>query len=196
MNPNHLKAALIVSILLSWIVIGLNLYSIWAAGPSGSGPDAFAGLNTTEVVVGGEDGSGGNKGNIVEQLFSDEAVERVSPCDHIKEGQILVTETGVNIDMKDAEWATFTDTNSMDPVIDAGANAIEFVPSSEKDICVGDIVSYTSDYASGTIIHRIVETGYDSDGWYAIFKGDNLAYRDPEKVRFSQIKRVVVAIIY
>jgi hypothetical protein len=193
MKTDALKAVLIASIVLSWLVIGLNLYSIAIDG-SGSGLDVFSGLNTTEIVVGG--GGEDNKDNLVEQLFSDEAVERVSPCDHIKERQILVTEKGVNIDLDGAEWATFTDTNSMDPVIDAGANAIEFVPSSEADICVGDIVSYDSDYAEGTIIHRVVETGYDSDGWYATFKGDNLAYRDPEKVRFSQIKRVVVAIIY
>jgi len=197
MKTDALKAVLIASIILSWIVIGLNLYSIATAGPdgqNGNGPDAFASLNATEIVVGGN--SEENKVNILEQLFSDQAVERASPCDHIKERQILVTEEGVNIDMTGAEWATFTDTNSMDPVIDSGANAIEFVPGSEKDICVGDIASYDSDYADGTIIHRVVETGYDSDGWYALFKGDNLAYRDPEKVRFSQIRRVVVAIIY
>jgi len=140
---------------------------------------------------------GGSKGSIVEQLLSDKAPERASPCDHVKEKQILVTDNGVNIDMKGAEWATFTDTNSMDPVIDAGANTIEFVPSSENDICVGDIASYVpSTDKSVVIIHRVVEEGNDSDGWYAIFKGDNLPYNDPGKVRFSQIKRVVVGIIY
>jgi uncharacterized protein (UPF0248 family) len=49
---------------------------------------------------------------------------------------------------------------------------------------------------SGTIIHRVVKIGQDSEGWYAILKGDNLSQEDPEKVRFDQVQRVVVAIIY
>lgn len=193
MKTEVLKAVLIVSIIMSWLVIGLNLYSMLIEESPAPGQDAFTGLNTTEIVVGGE---AEDKSTIVERLFSEEAVERISPCDHIKERQIFVTDNEVRIDIKNAEWATFTDTNSMDPVIDAGANAIEFVPESEEDICVGDIVSYESSYADGTIIHRVVEPGYDSEGWYALFKGDNLAYRDPEKVRFSQIRRVVIGIIY
>jgi Fe-S-cluster formation regulator IscX/YfhJ len=42
----------------------------------------------------------------------------------------------------------------------------------------------------------VIETGEDSNGWYAIFKGDNNPIRDPSKVRFSQIRRIVVAVIY
>lgn len=189
MRQAAIKAVLIASIILCWMVIGLNLYSMATEGSADSG--VFGGFNTTEIVVGGD-----GKGSIVEQLLSDKAAERLSPCDHVKEMQILVTDEGVNIDLEGAEWATFTDTNSMDPVIDAGANAIEFVPESEAEICVGDIASYVPSSEDGTIIHRVVETGYDSEGWYAIFKGDNLGYRDPEKVRFSQIRRVVVAIVY
>lgn len=84
----------------------------------------------------------------------------------------------------------------MDPVIDIGANAIQIVPDSEEMISPGDIISYTTRLAEGTIIHRVVETGYDEAGWYAITKGDNLRSPDPEKVRFSHIKRVLVAVIY
>ncbi len=189
MKTNTIRAVLIASIVLCWLVIALNLYSMAEAELGSSG--TYAGSGTSEIVVGGD-----GKVSIVEQLLSDKAVERLSPCDHIREGQILVTDNGVLIDLKGAEWATFTDTNSMDPIIDAGANAIEFVPDSEDEICIGDIASYVPSGGDGAIIHRVVETGYDSDGWYAIFKGDNLPYRDPERVRFTQIQRVVVAIIY
>jgi hypothetical protein len=129
-------------------------------------------------------------------IFSTMPEERASPYDWIKESQIHVYNDKIVIELGDAEWATFTDTNSMDPVFDAGTNAIEVVPTSTKDIHIGDIVSYESEYASGTIIHRVVEIDNDSDGWYCRLKGDNIDQTDPGKVRFNQIKRVVVALIY
>ena len=62
-------------------------------------------------------------------------------------------------------------------------------------IKIGDIVSYS--YVDGTtIIHRVAQIGNDENGWYAVAKGDNSSFADPDKVRFSQIKRVVVAIVY
>ena len=84
----------------------------------------------------------------------------------------------------------------MDPVFDYGSNAIEIKPQSPEQIHVGDIVSYNSKYASGSIIHRVIEINQDEDGWYCLMKGDNNPYRDPEKVRFEQVQRLVVAIIY
>ena len=122
--------------------------------------------------------------------------DRPSPHDWVKEDQIFVYNDRVVIDMQDVQWASFTDTNSMDPVFDAGSNALEIVPESSEDIHVGDIVSYKSELVDGTIIHRVIHTGEDEDGWYARMQGDNLDREDPEKVRFDQIQRVVVAIIY
>lgn len=119
-----------------------------------------------------------------------------SPSDWIKENQIGVYSNQVILDVKDPQWATFTDTHSMEPVISARANAIEIVPQSPDAINTGDIVSYVSNYADGIIIHRVIEKDYDSDGVYFILKGDNNPTPDPGKIRFSQIKRVVVAIIY
>ena len=128
-------------------------------------------------------------------LFQD-GVEKESPGDWIKEDQIKVYDNKIIIDLKDAEWASFTDTNSMDPVLDETANAIEIIPKSADDIKVGDIISYKSDYADGTIIHRVIKIGNDEEGWYCIVKGDNNQSPDPGKIRFNQIKRVLVAIIY
>ena len=134
--------------------------------------------------------------NIVARIIGTENEELPSPYDWITEDKIGVYRDRVTIDIQNAEWARFTDTNSMDPVIDNGANAIEIRPKSEADIHIGDIVSYKSRYSDGIIIHRVIETGYDKDGWYAMFKGDNNDNVDPGKVRFSQIQRIVVAIIY
>jgi hypothetical protein len=135
--------------------------------------------------------------NPITSLFSsDEPSEKVSPSDRIKENQIHVYNNRVVIDIKNPEWASFTDTNSMDPVFDYGSNAIEIVPQSSDEIEAGDIVSYSSKYASGIIIHRVIKIGTDEQGWYAILKGDNNEQPDPGRVRFSQIRRVLVAIIY
>ena len=122
--------------------------------------------------------------------------DRDSPVDRIKESQIHVYDDVVVIEIDNPEWSTFTDTNSMDPVIDKGANAIHIVPSSENELSVGDIVAYESEYSDGTIVHRIIEISEDEDGKYFIMKGDNNPEPDPGRVRFSQIKRVLVAIIY
>jgi hypothetical protein len=121
---------------------------------------------------------------------------RESPMDRVPEKAIEVYSNRIILDIKDAEWATFTDTHSMEPVLSKGANALEIRPKSEADIKVGDIVSYRSDYAEGYIIHRVVYQGEDELGTYYIMKGDNLPTSDPGRVRFEQMERVVIGIIY
>lgn len=119
-----------------------------------------------------------------------------SPHSRIGVDQISVYDNEVILKIHDAKWAFFTDTKSMDPVIDSTSKAIEIMPEYEQDIHPGDIVSYQPDYNTGLVTHRVVEIGYDSLGWYAILKGDNNENADPAKVRFNQIKRILVAIIY
>src|SRR3989338_6680258 len=74
------------------------------------------------------------------------AIERISPQDHVKESQIIVLEDKVILDIKDVSWTTFTDTNSMDPLLDTGSNGIEIKPKSIEDIKIGDVISYHSEY--------------------------------------------------
>ena len=119
-----------------------------------------------------------------------------SPSERIFRDKISVFDNEVVIKVENPQWAIFTDTNSMDPIIDDTSKAIEVMPKSTDDVNVGDIVAYRSKYKDGVIAHRVVETGYDSSGWYAKMKGDNNEYVDPGKIRFDQIERVVVAIIY
>jgi len=128
--------------------------------------------------------------------FTFKAPEIDSPSDHIKEDQIHVYEDKVLIDLENAMWARFTDTNSMDPLFDAEANTIEIKPESEEKIHVGDVISYRPKGEKSLIVHRVVEIGKDSNGWYAFVKGDNISQPDPEKIRFEQVNGIMVAIIY
>jgi len=123
------------------------------------------------------------------------ASEQGSPWDRIPEQNIEMRSDGVFIKLANPQWAVFADTNSMDPVLDQGHHAIQQVPASEEDIHVGDIISYKSPMGF-SVIHRVQRIGRDDSGWYAIVKGDNNPAPDPLKVRFDQITRVVVALIY
>jgi hypothetical protein len=124
------------------------------------------------------------------------APEKYSPSDHIKKEDIHVYNDKVLIDMKGVEWAEFTDTNSMDPFIDADANSLEIKPGSTDEIKIGDVISYKPKNFSGLVIHRVIETGKDETGWYAIAKGDNLKDPDPDKIRFEQISGVLIGVLY
>ncbi len=119
-----------------------------------------------------------------------------SPHDRIKEEQIHIFPDKVVIDVKNASWASYADTNSMDPFLDYGSNGLELTPQAEDDLFIGDVAAYESKITKELIIHRIVDIREDSKGKYFIFKGDNNSTIDPEKVRFSQIKFVLIGIIY
>ncbi len=128
--------------------------------------------------------------------FSLASPEVSSPGDWIKEKQIWVYDDKIIIWVDNPTWGKFTDTNSMDPFIDVGANSIEIKPASEDEIDVGNVVSFHSEHIDGLVIHRIIEKGIDDDGVYFITKGDNNKYSDPGKLRFENIQGVVVGVIY
>lgn len=124
------------------------------------------------------------------------AAENLAPSDHIAEQDISVLDDKVVISIKNPVWARFAPSGSMKPVFDTGANAIEIIPTSPTQIKTGDIISYQADWLDTPVVHRVLSTGEDSDGWYATVKGDNNDEADPGKVRWDQVRRVVVAIIY
>ena len=84
----------------------------------------------------------------------------------------------------------------MDPIIDEHANSIQIIPKNLEEVHLGDIISYKSDFSSGVIIHRVVFIGQDEEGTYYYLKGDNNIMRDPGRVRFNQLRRITVGIIY
>jgi len=122
------------------------------------------------------------------------APERSSPSDWIKEEQIKVYQDKIILNIQNANWSKFTNTNSMDPFLDEDANAIEILPENPQDIKVGDIISYNTVF--GILIHRVIEVGEDEAGLYYLVKGDNNIFRDPFKVRYEDLQGVLVAIIY
>lgn len=125
-----------------------------------------------------------------------DVTDKYSPSDIVKQEDIQVYSDKIIINVDNPQWAMFTDTNSMDPVFDKGANALQIVPESEKKIDVGDIISFTTEYDDATIIHRVIETGYDNNGWYAITKGDNNPNVDQGKRRFKDVKKLLIGVIY
>jgi hypothetical protein len=122
--------------------------------------------------------------------------ERLSPSDHVKESQIHVYDNKVVIDAHGATWASFTDTNSMDPFFDETANSIELRPASPDEIEPGDVISYRSGITKDLIVHRVVAKGVDDNGVFYIVQGDNNPNQDPEKIRFEQVHGVLIGIIY
>jgi hypothetical protein len=135
-----------------------------------------------------------------EQVFTPEigGRERPSPSDRLTMDDVRVTSTRVTIDAPRGrvfETAIFTNTNSMDPLIDEGTQAIQIVPLTPDEIRVGDIISYDAGQY-GIIIHRVTQIGQDGQGWYAIVQGDNNPNPDPVKVRFNMVRRVLVGVLY
>ncbi|MFP4402756.1 MAG: hypothetical protein ACOC3X_03420 [Nanoarchaeota archaeon] len=122
--------------------------------------------------------------------------DKPSPKDWIKKNQIKVHNDKIILEIENAKWSSFADTKSMDPVLDSTAHGLHIIPKKQEDINIGDIVAYESKFTEGTILHRVIEIKADNEGLYYILKGDNNELADPEKVRFSQIKRILVAIIY
>ncbi|MFT4310304.1 MAG: signal peptidase I, partial [Candidatus Woesearchaeota archaeon] len=92
------------------------------------------------------------------------------------------------------QWATFADTKSMDPVLDAGMIGLQIVPQHPNHIHVGDIITYKQDGI--LIIHRVIDIRHDTQGWYAITQGDNIPTPDPYKVRFEQVHRLLIGVLY
>ena len=124
------------------------------------------------------------------------AVQKSAPADRVKDYNIKIFSDKVVIYLEEPYMAKFADTHSMEPVLDKKSTGLELVPASSAEIKVGDIVSYASKGSTDIIIHRVVKLGQDSEGWYAIAKGDNNASSDPEKIRFGQVKRILVGILY
>ncbi len=120
----------------------------------------------------------------------------LTPSDTVSEKQILVYHDQVIIKIPNAQWASYLDTGSMEPILNSDSHGIEIIPKSEKEIHVGDIIAYNANWYDTPVIHRVVDIKQDEEGTYYVLKGDNNKTIDPEKVRFKQIKYKLIAIIY
>jgi uncharacterized Fe-S cluster-containing protein len=116
-----------------------------------------------------------------------------SPSNWLEEEDILIFDDKVVLELKEATLSSYTDSGSMSPTLDKNTNGIRIVPKSEKDIEVGDIISYR--FGGILIVHRVIKKATDEEGTYFLVKGDNNLIGDG-KIRFKDIEYVTVAIIY
>lgn len=126
--------------------------------------------------------------------IAQEVVEKPMPGDWVRKDKIKVYDDKVVLDIKKAEWSEFTNTHSMEPLLGMNANGIELKPGSEAEVNIGDVVAYNS--SIGTVIHRVIKKDVDENGTYFILKGDNNEQEDSGRVRFEDIERVLVGVIY
>ncbi|HII14864.1 MAG TPA: signal peptidase I [Nanoarchaeota archaeon] len=137
---------------------------------------------------------------LIAYSFSTEAAETytavLAPSDTVSESQIKVYDNKIIIEIPNARWASYTNTKSMSPVLDEGSNGIEIVPRSISEIHVGDIIAYETKWNNIPVVHRVIGIKKDSIGAYFVLKGDNNMKADAEKVRFSQVKYKLIAVVY
>jgi len=118
------------------------------------------------------------------------------PKDRVKEEQIKIYPDKIVIEIQNAKYASFADTHSEEPFLGATSNAIQLTPKAPEDIQAGDIISYRSSATNEIIIHRVIKIENDEKGLYYIAKGDNNNDPDKEKIRFNQVKSVLIGVIY
>ncbi|MAG78521.1 hypothetical protein CL616_04110 [archaeon] len=132
----------------------------------------------------------------ISTLASYSTPEQISPSDTLSKEQIKVTENTIQIDIPNAILVTYSNTNSMDPLLDSGANGIEIPVTESTELNIGDIVSYEAYWNETLVSHRIIDIEQDEQGTYYILKGDNNSSEDPGKVRHEQIKYKLIGVLY
>ncbi|MFH0831602.1 MAG: hypothetical protein V1886_01930 [archaeon] len=116
-----------------------------------------------------------------------------APYDRINESSIRISSSQIILSIENAIIGRFANTSSMVPVINENSTGIEIAPSHPEQVHKGDIITF--EQGSVLVVHRVIETGEDSRGWYAITKGDNSASPDG-KIRFEQISSILIGILY
>lgn len=96
-------------------------------------------------------------------------------------------------------------TGSMLPLLFKGATYFYTDPRSPRDIKKGDIIVFKKPKEmikngfkrKGTlVIHRVIKKGIDLKGFYFYTAGDNNQKEDGAKIRFKDITKVMVGVIW
>ena len=120
-----------------------------------------------------------------------------SPQDRISEDQIYVLKDKIEIMVPGAEWSAYEPTGSMEPLINEKANGLYILPKGPEDIQPGDIIAYTYDETQKDVVHRVVGVEKDEHGnYFYITKGDANPVPDPDPVPYTNIKRILIGVIY
>src|SRR3989344_1906037 len=70
--------------------------------------------------------------------------EQPSPADYIQEQELFLTDRQLTIQHANLILTKYTNTNSMDPLLDEHSNGIE-LPYTGQPLQIGDIISYDQD---------------------------------------------------
>ncbi len=134
----------------------------------------------------------------IESPFSNQPIKNLqTPTNRIHLDHIQIQDNKLILTYnKNLYLAEYAPTKSMLPLLDKGHNGIEIIPETLRDIKIGDIITYNSKLTHELIVHRVIDIKQDNKGIYFITKGDNNPNIDQEKVRFSQIKFVLIGILY
>ena len=116
-----------------------------------------------------------------------------APYDFISEDQILVDNGNIVINLSNYTLRRFESSGSMLPFLSENSTGVGIKPETEKDIHVGDIITFEKEGI--LIVHRVVEKEYNGQELYFITKGDNNGIKD-SKIQFEDIDSVIVAVIY
>lgn len=120
------------------------------------------------------------------------------PSIRVGEENVLHYQKGIVINFSNVYITGFQGTGSMKPFIDKGASGIWAHNFKAENITVGDIIHFYNNNltTNETISHRVIRIGNDTEGWFAVTKGDAVIAEDINKVRRQQILGVLVGIIY
>ena len=116
------------------------------------------------------------------------------PKFHINSDRIRVFNNSVVLSLSNVDWSRVENTSSMLPLLRYNSFILE-KKIDYKALKKGDIITFYYPKCRCKVVHRIVDIGYDNEGWYAITKGDNNNYTDG-KIRKDQVLGVVFGIIY
>jgi len=115
--------------------------------------------------------------------------------DRIDESQIQVFRDQVIIS-GEYSWASYSNTDSMLPLIDGHSNGLYVKIDSSTDLRIGDVISFRPEGYSDLFVHRIVNIGVDEKGiWYQT-KGDNAKFNDPFLVRRGDMVALLVGVLW
>lgn len=123
------------------------------------------------------------------------------PCHRIDFEQIQVypMQAMINSQMTKSK---VTGTGSMLPLITPQSTILYKQLNNKNELCVGDIVYYNNSKCINlkspvdVSLHRIIDRNEDINGTYYTLKGDNNGVADDCRIRFEDIRLVVVGIIY
>mgnify|MGYP001562871945 CR=1 FL=1 len=116
-----------------------------------------------------------------------------SPGDFVNDGNIEASKDKITINLKGLVLSRYYNSDSMLPVFGVDSTGIEITPKDEEQIKVGDIITFEKE--GRLIAHRVIDKGADEKGVFFITKGDNNNL-DDGKIRFAQIKGILVGILY